>query len=247
MLKSIKRLTVVGALAAAAFTTLVPQDANALSVTYNGAANGFRTVNVGVPNFNGSAGGFSFTNKATNEKFVAWCFDLRSTISPGGEYTYELATLNPTAPQLNNPPFDVPPTFNVDRVQALFDSSYSVALNTVGGSNAETSAAFQLALWETIYDTNFSLANVVGFSFAGSSTNSDVNILAAGFLTAAQTRFNSNPTTTKWKLSFWDGATSNNPDAQDLVTAVPLPAAAWLLLAVSGGLIAAKRRRAAKA
>jgi hypothetical protein len=49
-----------------------------------------------------------------------------------------------------------------------------------------------------------------------------------------------------WKITaFYDGS-PNDPDAQDLgvATAVPLPAAAWLLLGVSGALIAAKRRRA---
>jgi hypothetical protein len=146
--------------------------------------------------------------------------------------------------QIDTSPLDtIPPyvTGAETRLQGLFDASYTTALNTVGGSNALDSAAFQLALWEVIYDDDLDLTT--GSFSVANLPDSNLMTTSQGFIDAI-----GNPGETQWNLTFFDG-TPSDPDAQDVVTAtaIPLPAAAWLLLAASGGLIVAKRRRANKA
>ena len=216
----------VSALAAA---LLAPASANALSstFTYNGpAAGSFVSVNTnrseaGGPSSSTLAGPFNMsqTNPGTPfGDFIAWCFEIDQLLvtAPGGTNTYNLGGV-----------------LNIDqraRVQSMFDANYDDA--TIQTEQPK-GAAFQLALWEVIYDDNFSLAS----GNFKSSTGGPLLSVANGFLSAAFEYGGPQ----KWILSELKSET-----AQDLgtVNAIPLPAAAWLLLGVSGGLIAAKRRKA---
>jgi len=221
------------ALCAAALLSAAPFAASALEFKFNGAEAGFRPVTVdrtapaGITNYNTSAGGFSMTDETvggTLGNFIAWCFDLDTTISAGNTYTYvEDSTL------LDDVSLYVAGA--KDRIQKLFDSSYDP--NTVF-ANSQKSAGFQIAIWELIYDDDYSLNS--GNFTAGNSNALDE---AATYLANANA-YNSYK---KWDITTYDSA-----NAQDLgvAAAIPLPAAAWLLLGVSGALIAGKRRSARK-
>jgi hypothetical protein len=248
MLKSITRLTAVGALAAAAVIALVPQSASALQFQFNSSINP-REVNVtrdnppgpgtGALSIRTNAGAFDMTERTlaadnpffgTGVDFIAWCFDLDTTISAG---TFPYAE----APTLlsNSPPYQNPGALG--RVTRLFDSSYDpTRINSGNAADALYSAAFQVAIWNTLYDTDSTVATG-SFLITGTT---GIQTLAGQFLMDAA-NYNGDRI---WRITTFD-----SPSRQDLgvATAIPLPAAAWLLLAASGGLIAAKRRRAAKA
>ena len=230
------RFTVSACAAAVAMAaTLTPMTADALEFRFNKAEVGFRGVTVdrndplGVESMRTSAGAFDFDelDSAGNilRNFVAWCFDLDTTISTGQTYTYD------EAPDM----LDADPPYLAgaqERVQKLFDASYDPSAVL---ANAQASAGFQLAIWEVLYDDDFDLAT-------GNFTATDSNALdeAGGYLTGVGTYAGGQ----NWILTTYDSA-----NAQDLgvASAIPLPAAAWLLLGVTGGLVAAKRRSARRA
>ena len=222
--------------AVAAMLALFPQGASALDFKFNGpAAGGYRTIldgDRGSSTLDGTnAGAFSFTDMTpggTLGNFVAWCFDLDTSFSSGSTYKYEIDA-TPLQPE---PPY-APGA--LARVQKLFDKAYDLTIPT----DRDKSAGFQIAIWEVLYDTGFDL-NTGGFTVtsAGGSALSE----AVGFLSGLDTWTGSQ----KWTLTLYDGEPSD-PDAQDVgvAAAIPLPAAAWLLLGVSGALVAAKRRHSA--
>ena len=221
-------------LCTAAVLAVAPLTADALEFKFNGAENGFRAVTVdrsvptGISDFGTGAGGFSMTDMTpggTLGDFIAWCFDLDTRITQGQTYIYtENATLLDS----------VPPYFAgaKDRVQKLFDKSFDP---TTVLANAQSSAGFQIAIWEVLYDDDFNLGTG---NFT--ATNSKALDEAEGFLTGVAAYAGPR----NWVITTYDSA-----NAQDLgvATAIPLPAAAWLLLGVSGALIGAKRRSARKA
>jgi hypothetical protein len=242
MFKSI-RVAPLGALATAALFSFGPQAASALEFEYIGQQNGKASVNfvrakppgdkvvdlAGVP-----AGAFTFkdvTSGPTMDTFLAWCFDVDTTLTRGTHsYMENSGLLNSTPPYLAGAG---------ERIQKLFDKSYDESLfvaNTADGNAA--SAGFQLAIWEVLYDDNFDIWSGSFLADRGSSTSpTAAEAAAVDFLKGVATYAGPQ----KWTITTYDSATK-----QDLgvATAVPLPAAAWLLLGVTGGLFAAKRRRA---
>jgi hypothetical protein len=221
--------------AVAMAAAMAPMTADALGTfTFQGATAGaskldFATVNAdrrdgGGDNRNNlGAGGFDMKQTSPDTpfgEFIAWCFEIDDplVISDAGTTSYTQEGV-----------------LNADqraRVQKTFDANYHNAAIT---TDKTTSAAFQLALWEVIYDDNFSLAS----GDFKSSTGGTLRGIADGFLTAA----NDYTGAQKWVITELKSDT-----AQDLgtVNAIPLPAAAWLLLGVSGALVGAKRRSARK-
>jgi hypothetical protein len=207
-----------------------PMTAQAASkYTYNGpAAGSFISVNTdrseaGGPNQSVQAGPFSMSETdpvGGLGDFIAWCFEIDQNLvtGVGGTRSYTLGGALDTNQRT--------------RVQNLFDANY--------GNDIETSqpkaAAFQLALWEAIYDDNLSLASGDFKSSTGGQLRTD----ADSFLSAAASYTGDR---------LWTITELSSNTAQDLGTAapIPLPAAAWLLLAASGGLLAAKRRRTQRA
>jgi hypothetical protein len=133
----VARSTTLAAFAAAATLSLAPQGAEALQFQFNNSINS-RSVEwsrdnppgpgTGAKTGTSNAGAFSMTERTPatdvpppffgeNEDFVAWCFDLDTTIS-GGTFTYS------EAPGLLNsePPYQTPDA--LARIEKLFDSSY---------------------------------------------------------------------------------------------------------------------------
>jgi hypothetical protein len=214
-----------------------PMMAQATSLyTYNGpAAGSFDNVNADRSEAGGTsrtvaAGPFSMSETdpvGGLGDFIAWCFEIDQNLvtSDTGTRTYTLGGVLDTDQR--------------GRIEKLFDANYSTDIET----SQPKAAAFQLAIWEVIYDDNFSLASGAFKSSTNGSPSSTAGQLRAdadAFLTAAASYTGDR----LWTITELSSAT-----AQDLGTAapIPLPAAAWLLLAASGGLLAAKRRRTQQA
>lgn len=177
------------------------------------------------------AGALSFTEVSATSvlgDFIAWCLDI-STYLNTGVATYETT----------DTPFDNSYGLSDDekeRVQRLFDANYDDSITT----DAVSAAAFQLSLWEVLYDDDWDLSTG---SFQGSASAS-VLTAANGYLDAAddgviEKQFN------LVFLESVDSASDGSNKYQNFVTAtpVPLPAAGVLLLAGIAGLGAVKRRR----
>lgn len=173
-----------------------------------------------------AATGFRMDDGAAS--FIAWCLDLTHSVSKGGPYDY-----TPTDTPFSN-------SFLVagakERVIRLFDANYS----TVNAYSRIDAPAFQLALWEVGYDSDFDL-DTGGFQGTGrGNLAGQIAAKAALYLSAAKSFVG--PHT--WNVTFLEN--NDRRTRQNLVTAsrVPLPAA---LLLLGGGLVAlgTLRRRAA--
>jgi hypothetical protein len=116
-------------------------------VTYN--PNGGTAVTVG-------AGPFSWTQSAPlnanyPNSITTYCIDLDHYISKGGTYTYTAQTNLALAPTIGNNPA------KIAAITELFDRYYDTSL-----TSAANGAAFQLALWELVYDGGTSKSLTAG-------------------------------------------------------------------------------------
>ena len=173
--------------------------------------------------------------KGTNpsESFTVFCLDLLASIYPNRDYGYK-TTGTPFSNSVNLMTIDSGYT-GVDRLQRIFDAGYSTALvNTV------SSAGFQVALWNAVYDTDWSVSQGAGEFYQVGTENEDVRSAANTSLSAAMDYRGGK----KWNLTFLE-STATDPRSQNLVTMapVPLPAAGFMLLTALGGLFAARRRK----
>ena len=183
---------------------------------------------------NASIGAFRLTDSVNN--FLAFCASLADVLAVPAEYT------------VTQTPFENREILSEGvrtRIQTLFDQSYSIALT----NDTNDSAAFQLALWNILIDTN---DTVTSGAFRYRNPDPDVAARADAFLAA----LNLGPDEVveqQWILTYWEAADEEGnvgvPGSQNLITAapIPLPAAAWMLLgalaAVAG--VSRVRRRTA--
>jgi hypothetical protein len=105
------------------------------------------------------AGGFSGTFDGSPIQF--WCAELTQFFSPGASYVY-------TESLPNNATFTI--------LGRLFHEAYGAAL-----SDAEHSAAFQLAIWEILYDGDLDLL-AGGFQVTNNHGHGATVTLAQGWL-----------------------------------------------------------------
>ncbi len=207
------------------------------TLEYNGSAAGYRTVTldaVPVPVANNltnvSAGGFDMndTTGGQGSSFIAWCLDLGAFLGTSGSHDY-MHTSNP----FQNGGVNLMEA-GIARIQALFNANYG---NPDVTSDRDTSAGFQLALWELVYDTDYDIETG---AFQASASDAVENI-AGEFLTAAQTYIGGD----RWRLTFLESQGQGAARKQNLVTVspVPLPASGIMLIAAVGGLVAARKRR----
>ena len=184
---------------------------------------------------NARAGGFSLKATPLGD-FVAWCVDIAANLSLPNPYAKTDTPFALSGDDISS---------KVSTIENLFETSYSTLDLT---SNVQ-SAGFQLALWEILYETSGSFdldgdpANGTRGSFyqtrtggSQSAAESFANGLLAGL---------GGPIEQNYKLTFLQSI----PDAQGqrsqnlvTVTAVPLPAAGFLLVAGLAGLAMVRRR-----
>jgi hypothetical protein len=179
-----------------------------------------------------NAGGFHVTDTISTNNFVAWCVDLLDNLT-----TPVLGTYTSTTTPFSDPWSISSATQTV--IKALFDTSYVNAL-----TSAVNSAAFQLALWEIVYENPANAYNV-------SSGNGQFYTTTGGAVATAANNMLGNlngPANNNFDVTYWQ---SNIVGRQDLVTVseVPLPAAVWLFGSglVGLGILSRKRRKAAEA
>jgi hypothetical protein len=179
-----------------------------------------------------NAGAFHVKDTISGDSFIAWCVDLLDTLS-----TPTLGVYTATATPFSDPWSILPATQNV--IKSLFDTSYAIALNS-----ATNSAAFQLALWEIVYENpanGWGVSSGSGqfFTTTSGAVANAANTMLAGLGGTPTGNFN---------VTYWQ---SNTVGKQDLVTVseVPLPAAVWLFGSglVGLGILSRKRRKAAEA
>ena len=214
--------------------------ASALTLTPTGFSGGSQSVSVTAPTKSGlSAGGFNVTSDGTPSSLIAFCLDIVSTISFGNSYQYtETAT-----PFTGNSQGSIASAMS--RIQALYDAVYD---NSVATASSLTSAGFQLALWNAVYDDDWTVTNdgAAGNDFYATAGGGIIG-QANTYLTAASAYVGGQ----KWDLTYLEGNPTNSQGAhpQNLVTAapapVPLPAAGLMLLGALGGLVGLRRRRKA--
>ncbi len=238
---SIKKLT-----ATAVAVTMIAGSSWAapISLKYNGSAAGYSTVtlnSVPVPVAGNltrvSAGGFNMSDTTPNGlgDFIAWCLDLGAFLGTSGEQGYA-ATTNP----FQNGGVDLMAA-GMARVQSVFDANFSDTF--LSGPNAQVnrtkSAAFQLSLWEAVYDDDWDIT-MGGFQ---ATAGQGVEDLAESYLLAAMNWTGGS----NWDLTYLESTGTDASRHQNLVTAapspVPLPASGIMLLAAIGGLVAARKKR----
>jgi hypothetical protein len=228
------------ALTASLSLTVGAASATTVSLHYDGGtANGgvdFVSTPAGVTPAYDPAGAFGFRMTDVSEpgvlgSFVAWCLDLTHPLGTGaGGYAYTITS----TPFSNSYGLD---SAEMTRVQSVFDANYA-GVNVFDKIQA---AAFQVALWNSLYDSDL-LSSAGIFAISTSSLKPSYALIAAqaDLYMAAANAF-AGPRV--WNLTFLES--TEEQTRQNLVTAtpVPLPAGAGLLLLALGGLGLAARRR----
>jgi len=123
-------------------------------------------------------------------------------------------------------------TFQVNLINAA-DNYLAAAWimdNYAGSGNAAQNAAVQLAIWETVYDGKGGSLTDGRFTVVTSSAT--VLALAAQYITEL---------TTASLAGLGKYMIATNPDKQDLLVAVPVPAAVWLFGSGLVGLISFRK------
>jgi hypothetical protein len=221
---------------------ILPQitTASTLSLTYEGSAAGYRAttidqvdVDIAGNSNRVAAGGFAMRDATPGglDAFIAWCLDLGALLGTSGTHGY-VSTDTPFG-NGGKTLLDA----GIARISSVFNANFGEDVL----ASANSSAGFQLALWEAVYDDDM---DITTGTFQASSSMA-VEGLAQDYLAAAD----SYEGPALWDLSFLESTAADR--RQNLVTArvsnanlapVPVPAAGLLLLAALGGLAAVKRR-----
>jgi hypothetical protein len=151
-----KTAAVRGALAAVACAaTLAVSGAHATTLIATGWYAGHESVSLTTPTFSGQAGGFVGTWNGTPIQF--WCYELTQTFSFGTPYT----------------DYTIGVPVNEDLLSKLFQEAFTLVVD------AKTSTAFQLAVWEILYDGDL---NLFGGSFHTTRVGNATDLLAQQWL-----------------------------------------------------------------
>lgn len=217
------------AAAVACSAALCAGSASAANLTFDGFENGYAAVNVTSPVHNGVAGGFKMKDTETMDSFIVFCLDILARIRGGETYGYT-ETDDPFGNSFMS-------DGGVDRIQSIFDAGYETAFES-----SVSSAGFQVALWNAVYDDDWSVTEGDGVFFQ-TDTESGVQAAANNFLGMAESYTGGR----QWSMTFLE-STETDPRSQNLVTvsAVPVPASVlFLLTALGGGAVVGRRNKKA--
>jgi hypothetical protein len=234
-MNAFRTVTIAGALA---LGTAAAASASTVTLDYTGpTAGAFTTINITATpagsTGNTLAGAFNFDRIAEGSvvgQIIAWCMDLSAFLNQGTRPYHEGGSFIGGVGEIAGAG---------DRVQQLFDAVFHL----INPADQAQSAAMQTAIWETIYDTDWTLSTG-SFRVSGPGgvvTQAQELLSLAADYTGGQ----------RWRMTYFDAAAVDGLDKQQNVgtaSPIPLPAAGWLLLAGLGTLGAvARRRRAATA
>jgi hypothetical protein len=204
---------------------------------------------VGTNGSGTAATGFTVTATSTDDasiakKFLAWCLDFSTSFFNPSAPRTETGTLN-----ASTLPAAIPSTVASGaqgRILSLFNVAFPDITQTIeaqigsGAAGRALSSAFQLAIWEAVFDDDWDVNDTTGRFWAVSDTASGSAISQAQSWLAAAESYGGPDL---WRLTFY-----TSPTNQDVVTAtpIPLPAGVWMMLMALGGIgLAARKRRAA--
>lgn len=210
------------AMAALGVLASASAQANDLVISPDLAAPSF-TVDVSGSSKDVLATLFTVSDQTTGGSFLAFCFELLQNMGAG-------AYVPPGLPYTAGSVVSA-------ATQALFNQSYA----SIDLGNQAQVAGFQIALWETLDDSNRSsgtYTNWVGDT--GSAVETNALAVADALLTKVRAGA---PDTANYLLTTW-----SNPTSQDLIQAVPggnqVPEPSTALLGALGlGSLVALRRR----
>jgi hypothetical protein len=164
-------------------------------------------------------------------KFVAWCLDLEHYLAPKGTATPYTVTKTPFSNSYGLS------SDEMKRVQSVFDANFA----NVDVNDDVQAAAFQVALWNALYDGDPSAAGGT-FSIKNQALGLLIIPVANHYLQDAK-KYDGPK---RWNLTFLESTDQKTRQNLVTVTPVPVPAAAWLMLLALGGLaVVARQRRAA--
>ena len=174
-MNSMTRVTVLGFLVSSALVAL-PTAAIPFTVTAwapaGGAGVSISKTDAPTRDYNGSGGGFLMTNTTPGsvESFVSWCVDIFQYIPGGtpGEYSLDAGGLTVNSAARND----------LGRLATMFLS----AATTPGAGSGNNAAAFQLAIWEILYERNTPSYNLASGSFFSNAALSAPHTIAQGWL-----------------------------------------------------------------
>jgi hypothetical protein len=172
----------------------------------------------------GTYGAGEYLGTLNGQSFSTFCTDVYQSVSFGPTYTYDPLTSDQTKQLWGNVPYN-PNSYSL--VSKLFTTAYSSV------NNSTTSAAFQYALWELLFEKsgNYTIGSNGNFWLTG--TNTDATTQANAWLNSL-----SSATEGYSVQSLFSGA------RQDLVIATPVPEPQTYALAlVSLGIVAGYARR----
>lgn len=213
--------TAVSAIVTSVLLGVAPAAATTVDLTFRGFQAGSVNATITAPSGVGgvAAGGFKMelSGSSPTETFVAWCIDLLTHIAPqGASRQYDL---------------DRPDQVSDDEEAELLrfvNKYYDLALDS-----AANSAAFQIGIWEIVYDYGSPtyLAGEGNFQV----TSSDDAMLT----TAYDWLGNLEGGAGNYSLTFY-----SRDGSQDLLAATPIPLPAGVLLLGTGlGALAFTRRK----
>jgi len=177
------RTALAAALAALSFQALADPIS---SVRMEGFSNGYAAVDVTIDSY-GTIGAGQFRGTLDNVSFLTYCTDLFQSFSWGQTYSYSLVA-NGAANGLT--------LTQADRLGKLYTAAGGPATNTTD------SAAFQLAVWELMYD-----------STPGSVASGDFQLISGG-TTAQRNRADA------WLASVLAVGASKSFEAQRLYSSI---------------------------
>ncbi|TDJ41929.1 MAG: hypothetical protein E2O54_03840 [Gammaproteobacteria bacterium] len=201
-----------------------------------------------------SFGGRSFND---GDQFSTFCTELTEFISPGSTYTYYSSAIEdmPSYGQIGAPMM----AFRAGLLQELFDNHYADATNGISDtiySDTVEAAAFQVAVWEIVYEdrllevnsgggTPLSVALNVGADNSGLnsfviSQNALVVALADEWLDA----LNGDVVAGNTLMGFASDSSESLASQDQVAYFIPLPAPVWMAgMGLLGIIIGRKRLR----